>query len=122
LYSCVYSERVQLLEHEAKALASQAGIRIPRGHVASTVAEAVDAAAALGRAKVAIKAQVPTGGRGKAGGIAVAPLRDVGDVAGANVWYRRSSRASSGSAPTRERLFRKLHPLRDPGGVLLAIQ
>ena len=55
-------------EHAAKPLLQTAGIAIPRGHLARSANEAKAAAAALG-VPVVVKAQVPTGKRGKAGGI-----------------------------------------------------
>jgi succinyl-CoA synthetase beta subunit len=60
---------VKLLEYQAKQQFAGAGIAIPAGRLARTPAEAEAAARELGR--VAVKAQVPIGGRGKAGGIAV---------------------------------------------------
>ena len=55
-------------EHAAKPLLQAAGIAIPRGRLAWSAGEAEAAAAALG-VPVVVKAQVPTGKRGKAGGI-----------------------------------------------------
>ena len=55
-------------EHAAKPLLQAAGIAIPRGRVARSVDEAEAAAAALG-VPAMVKAQVPAGKRGKAGGI-----------------------------------------------------
>jgi succinyl-CoA synthetase beta subunit len=60
---------VKLLEYQAKQQFAAAGIAVPRGRLARTAGEAGAAARELGR--VAVKAQVPIGGRGKAGGIAV---------------------------------------------------
>jgi succinyl-CoA synthetase beta subunit len=60
---------VKLLEYQAKQQFAKAGITIPAGRLARTAEEAEAAARELGR--VAVKAQVPVGGRGKAGGIAV---------------------------------------------------
>lgn len=60
---------VKLLEYQAKRQFARAGIEVPPGRLARTPEEAADAARELGR--VAVKAQVPIGGRGKAGGIAV---------------------------------------------------
>jgi len=57
-------------EHAAKPLLKAAGIAIPRGQVAASPEDAADAARALGGPAV-VKAQVPTGKRGKAGGIAL---------------------------------------------------
>ena len=57
-------------EAEAKALLRQAGIPVPPGEVCADPEAAAAAAARLGPA--AVKAQVPTGKRGKAGGIRLA--------------------------------------------------
>jgi succinyl-CoA synthetase beta subunit len=57
-------------EYAAKPLLAAAGIAIPRGAVAVTPDEAEAAAAEIGACVV--KAQVPTGKRGKAGGIRTA--------------------------------------------------
>lgn len=61
---------MKLLEYQAKELLSSLGIAIPPGKVARTPDEAAAACSALG--PVAVKAQVPVGGRGKAGGIKLA--------------------------------------------------
>src|SRR5579864_7521066 len=60
---------MKLLEYQAKQRFAAAGIRVPEGLLARTAEEAEAAARELGT--VAIKAQVPIGGRGKANGIAV---------------------------------------------------
>ena len=60
---------MKLLEYQAKQQFARAGVAIPAGRLARTPEEAEAAARELGR--VAVKAQVPIGGRGKAGGIAV---------------------------------------------------
>src|SRR6202162_3856902 len=60
---------MKLLEYQPKQRLAGAGIAVPSGRLARTPAEAAAAARELGR--VAVKAQVPIGGRGKAGGIAV---------------------------------------------------
>ncbi len=65
---------MKLHEFQAKALLKESGLPVPEGRIAATVAEAVDAAEALGY-PVAIKAQVLAGGRGKAGGIRLAHSR-----------------------------------------------
>jgi len=54
-------------EYASKLLLAASGIDVPRGRVAVSAAEAAAAAGELG--PVVIKAQVPTGKRGKAGGI-----------------------------------------------------
>jgi len=61
---------MKLLEYQAKEVLSRLGIPIPPGGVARTPEEAAQACAELG--PVAVKAQVPVGGRGKAGGIQLA--------------------------------------------------
>jgi succinyl-CoA synthetase beta subunit len=61
---------VKLLEYQAKEVLAALGVPIPPGRVARTPEEAARAAAELG--PVAVKAQVPVGGRGKAGGIKLA--------------------------------------------------
>ena len=58
-------------EHVAKSLVlAPAGIPVPRGVLCVSAAEAAQAAAAIG--PCVVKAQVPTGKRGKAGGIKLA--------------------------------------------------
>jgi succinyl-CoA synthetase beta subunit len=61
---------MDLLEYQGKQLFAAHGIAVPSGEVAATVEEAVAAAARIGY-PCAIKAQVPIGGRGKAGGIKI---------------------------------------------------
>jgi succinyl-CoA synthetase beta subunit len=61
---------LKLLEYQAKEVLSSLGVDIPPGKVARTADEAARACAELG--PVAVKAQVPVGGRGKAGGIKLA--------------------------------------------------
>ena len=61
---------MRFLEYQVKERFKAAGIPVPDGRLARTPDEAVLAAGALG--PVAIKAQVPVGGRGKAGGIKLA--------------------------------------------------
>ena len=61
---------MKLLEYQAKEVLASLGIPIPPGKVARTPEEAASACAELG--PVAVKAQVPVGGRGKAGGIKLA--------------------------------------------------
>lgn len=63
-------------EHAAKPLLAAAGIAIPRGEAVTTANDAARVAGSLG--PVVVKAQVPTGKRGKAGGI-----KPADDAAGA---------------------------------------
>jgi len=66
---------VDLFEHQAKELFAEYGVPVPSGKVANTAEEARAIAAefaAAGQPTVVIKAQVKTGGRGKAGGVKLA--------------------------------------------------
>ena len=61
---------MRLLEFQAKQVLAENGVAVPAGQLARSPAEAATACAELG--PVAVKAQVPVGGRGKAGGIKLA--------------------------------------------------
>ena len=61
---------MKFLEYQVKERFRAAGIPVPDGRLARTPDEAALAAGALG--PIAVKAQVPIGGRGKAGGIKLA--------------------------------------------------
>lgn len=63
---------MDLLEYQARALFGEAGLPVLPGIVARTPDEAVAARAHLGAEVVVVKAQVRTGGRGKAGGVKLA--------------------------------------------------
>jgi succinyl-CoA synthetase beta subunit len=62
---------VDLYEYQGKQLFARFGIPVSEGRLATTPEEARDASAELG-GQVVVKAQVLTGGRGKAGGIKLA--------------------------------------------------
>ena len=62
---------MDLLEYQGKELFKRFGIPVSEGRVATTPAEARKAAEEIGGA-VVVKAQVLTGGRGKAGGVKLA--------------------------------------------------
>ncbi|CAB4712090.1 MAG: ADP-forming succinate--CoA ligase subunit beta [Actinobacteria bacterium] len=62
---------MDLYEYQARDLFESHGVPVLKGSVATTVAEAVSAAEAIGGV-VVVKAQVKVGGRGKAGGVKVA--------------------------------------------------
>ena len=66
---------MDLLEHQGKEFFAAHAIPTPPGSPADTVDEAVAAAERLGL-PVVVKAQVHTGGRGKAGGVKVAATSD----------------------------------------------
>lgn len=65
---------ILLIEHDAKALLAARGLPVPEG----TAMPASDCAAPEGSGPWAVKAQVPAGGRGKAGGIRI--VRDRAEV------------------------------------------
>ncbi|TDB91974.1 ADP-forming succinate--CoA ligase subunit beta [Actinomadura sp. 7K534] len=70
---------MDLFEHQAKELFAEYGVPVPTGKVAHTPEEARAIAAELfaaGSSKVVVKAQVKTGGRGKAGGVKLADSAD----------------------------------------------
>ncbi|HLV72114.1 succinyl-CoA synthetase (ADP-forming) beta subunit [Actinomadura hallensis] len=70
---------MDLFEHQAKELFAEYGVPVPTGKVAHTPQEARAIAAELfaaGSSKVVVKAQVKTGGRGKAGGVKLADSAD----------------------------------------------
>ncbi len=66
---------MDLYEYEAKDLFAKHGVPVIGGAVVTTPEAAADAAEEIG-GKVVIKAQVKTGGRGKAGGVKVAEGRE----------------------------------------------
>ena len=59
-------------EYQAKALFRSYGVAVPAGLLATTPAEAEDAAKELGTPVVVVKAQIHAGGRGKGGGVKLA--------------------------------------------------
>jgi succinyl-CoA synthetase beta subunit len=67
---------VNVHEYQAKGLLREFGVAVPDGRLATTPAEAEEAARALGGKTVAVKAQVHAGGRGKGGGIKLAKSTD----------------------------------------------
>jgi succinyl-CoA synthetase beta subunit len=67
---------VNVHEYQAKALLRDFGVAVPPGRLATTPAEAEEAARDLDANAVVIKAQVHAGGRGKAGGIKRAASAD----------------------------------------------
>ncbi|UYQ65574.1 ADP-forming succinate--CoA ligase subunit beta [Streptomyces peucetius] len=74
---------MDLYEHQARELFEEYGIPVPEAETADTATEARAAAERLG-GRVVVKAQVKTGGRGKAGGVKLAA-----DAAAAEVTARQ---------------------------------
>jgi succinyl-CoA synthetase beta subunit len=77
---------LDLFEYQAKEIFAEYGVPVPEGRIAHTPAEAraiAEEFAAAGTPQVVIKAQVKTGGRGKAGGVKLADGPDAAEeVAG----------------------------------------
>lgn len=59
-------------EYQGKEILRQYGVAVPKGHVAFSPEEAVNAAKNLNSDVVVVKAQIHAGGRGKAGGVKIA--------------------------------------------------
>jgi succinyl-CoA synthetase beta subunit len=74
---------MDLYEHQARGLFEEHGIQVPRAEVTDSPEEAREIARRLG-GRVVVKAQVKTGGRGKAGGVRLAA-----DPAAAELTARR---------------------------------
>ena len=67
---------MNLHEYQAKELLAQKKVAIPRGSICYDPLEALIAARQLKSERVVLKAQVHSGGRGKAGGVAVLSMND----------------------------------------------
>ncbi|QCX80128.1 Succinyl-CoA ligase [ADP-forming] subunit beta [Streptomyces sp. YIM 121038] len=74
---------MDLYEHQARELLAEHGILVPRAEVAASAAEARACAERLG-GRAIVKAQVKSGGRGKAGGV-----KRAADPAAAELMARR---------------------------------
>ena len=67
---------MDLYEYQARDMFEAHGVPVLRGITATTAEEAREAATSLGTPVVVVKAQVKTGGRGKAGGVKIARSPD----------------------------------------------
>ena len=76
---------VDLYEYQARDIFEAYGVPVLRGITATTPAEAKEAAAKIGAPVVVVKAQVKTGGRGKAGGVKVAKSPDEAEARAAEI-------------------------------------
>ena len=81
---------MDLFEYQGKMLLGGMGVPVPGSKLARTAAEARQAASELG-GPVVVKAQVQTGGRGKAGGIKRAKSPAQAESAAATLPWRPSS-------------------------------
>lgn len=67
---------MKIHEYQGKDILKKFGVPVPRGEVAFSVDEAVNAAKRLGGSVWVVKAQIHAGGRGKGGGVKVAKSID----------------------------------------------
>lgn len=67
---------MNLHEYQAKQLFASYGLPVPRGEVAHSVEDALQACMQLATPKCVVKAQIHAGGRGKAGGVKLVSSKD----------------------------------------------
>ena len=97
---------MKLHEYQSKALFSDYAIPVPPGQVVTTAAEARAAATTLGGQRWVVKAQVHSGGRGKAGGIRIVDdLQGVAQAAGELLGSRLITRQSGAAGQPVDRLL-----------------
>lgn len=73
---------MKIHEYQAKELLSRYGVSVQKGYMAESAEDAVSMAKALGADTFVVKAQVHSGGRGKAGGVKLArSVEEVGKIA-----------------------------------------
>ena len=97
----------RVLEHFAKALISQSGVSVPIGEAASTTEQAYAVAARLG-GKVAVKALITAGKRGKAGAVRLVDTPDDARDAASDLIG-----GTLGGYPIREVLVEQRIPIRN---------
>lgn len=87
---------MHLHEHQAKVLLKQFGIPVPDFAVISQLNELSNALEKLKSEKVALKAQVHAGGRGKAGGVKLAKNRQEAEISAKQLLGMKMSTAQTG--------------------------
>ncbi len=85
-------------EYQAKEILAKYGVAIPRGAVAYTPDQAAYNAAELGGGKWVVKAQIHSGGRGKAGGIKLCTTEHAVHQAATDLLGRQLVTAQTGAA------------------------
>ena len=76
---------MKIHEYQGKELFRNAGVHVPDGYPAFSVADAIDAFKKLRKQTVVVKAQIHAGGRGKGGGIKIANSREEVQVYADNI-------------------------------------
>jgi succinyl-CoA synthetase beta subunit len=88
---------MNLHEYQAKHWFADYGIPVPAGRPARSAREATEVAAALGGDRWVVKAQVHSGGRGKAGGVVLADRPEAVAAAAERLLGTRLATAQTGS-------------------------
>ena len=97
---------MKIHEYQARELFVQYGIPCPQGYLALNAEEAVSAAKRLGAYPVVVKAQIHSGGRGKAGGVKVCHNEDeVRSFAGQLIGKRLVTHQTGPEGKEVQRLF-----------------
>ena len=104
---------MNLHEYQAKQLFAAYGIPVPQGKPATSSPEAVEVAQALGGGRWVVKAQVHSGGRGKAGGVALVDSLDAVRAATERLLGARLTTIQTGPAglPINAVLVEEVRPL-----------
>ena len=95
---------MRLLEHEAKSIFSKYGIPVPRGELATSPSEGRKIASEL-NTPVAVKAQLPVAGRGKAGGILFADSPSEAEMAVKRLVNKKIGGIEVNSVLVEEKIF-----------------
>ncbi|BBL73780.1 ADP-forming succinate--CoA ligase subunit beta [Methylomagnum ishizawai] len=104
---------MNLHEYQAKQLFAAYGIPVPQGQPATSGQAAVEAAQALGGGRWVVKAQVHSGGRGKAGGVALVDSLDAVRAAAERLLGARLTtiQTGPGGLPINAVLVEEVRPL-----------
>jgi succinyl-CoA synthetase beta subunit len=104
---------MNLHEFQAKQLFASYGIPIPAGEPAFSEGEAGEAAARLGGGRWVVKAQIHSGGRGKAGGVKLADGIEAVKAAAGGLLGTRLATAQTGSTglPVNAVLVEEVRPI-----------
>lgn len=105
---------MNLHEYQAKRLFADYGLPVPKGVVARSVEEAVNAITVLGSDKLVVKAQVHAGGRGKAGGVKVVNGRDEMAIVARDLLHKRlvTYQTNEDGQPINELLIEELSDIK----------